>query len=99
MRKKRDIFARAIFQNESEPTGRSDAGDCRRRKREPNAFTETGELLVNVRFDRLIFFLRFRSLTPRFEPDKEKCAVGILGETEQTESDDAGGVLHAGRLA
>src|SRR5207247_1016252 len=97
--KKGDIVARAVFQNESETTGRSDAGDCRGRKCEPDAFAETGELFIYMRLDCLILFFRFRSFAPRFEPDKEKCAVGILGETQQAESNDAGGVLHTRRFA
>src|SRR5207245_9465668 len=99
LRKKGDIFARAVFQNESETTGRSDDGDCRGRKCEPDAFAETGELFIYMRLDCLILFFRFRSFAPRFEPDKEKCAVGILGETQQAESNDGGGVLHTRRFA
>src|SRR5437879_758639 len=93
LRKKGDVFAGAIFQYELESTGGAYAGDCRRRKSEGQAFGQTGELFVNVRLDGGVLFFRLDPFAPGLERDEEERTISILHETEQTESDDAGGVL------
>ena len=41
LREKRDVFARAVLQHESESTGGADAGNRRRRESKSDSFTET----------------------------------------------------------
>ena len=82
-----------------EPTGSPDAGDRRRRKSEGEAFGDTGELAVNVCLDGGVLFFRLGPFAPGLERDEEERAISILDETEQTEPDDAGGVLNARNFA
>src|SRR5207247_10994362 len=84
---------------ELESTGCAHARNRRRRKREGQTFRKPGELFVNVCFDGRVLFFRPGPFAPGFERDEEESAVSILHETEQTESDHAGGVLNAGNFA
>ena len=76
-----------------------DARNRRWREGKRDAFTETGEIFIQSRLDRVILFLRLRSFAPRLESDKEKRVVGVRDQAQQTKADDAGGVLHAGCFA
>ena len=58
-----------------------------------------GELFVNVRLDGGVLFFRLGPFAPGLERDEEEGAISILHETEQTESDNAGGVLDARNFA
>src|SRR4029077_11879833 len=51
------------------------------------------------RLDCVVLFLWPGSFAPRLESDKEKRVVGVVHDAQQTKTDDAGGVLHAGCLA
>ena len=94
LREKGDVFARRDLPSMNcESTGSADARNRRRRKGKGETFAEPGELFVQSRFDGGVLFLRLRPFAPGLEGDKEERAVSIVHQAEQTESDDAGGVL------
>src|SRR3954451_17389644 len=76
--KERDVPAGAIFEHESEATGRANSGNGGRWERESVSFGQPRQLPVQPVLNGFVSFLGLLALIPRFESDKEKRIVGAL---------------------
>src|SRR5262245_43655958 len=95
LRKKSDVFSRAILQYKGNTTGGTDSGNCRRRKCKRDAFTEARQFLRQMGLDCFVLFFGFLAFAPGFEVNEEKSAVSALHEAQQAKADDTRGVLDA----
>ena len=98
IRKKLDIFAGAVLQDKRDAASSADAGDRGWRETEDRPFRQLLEFLVQTCLDGLILFAPALALIPGFQRYPEERVIRSSDVAEQTETDDACGVLNSRRL-
>jgi hypothetical protein len=97
--KVRNIVTAPILEHKRETAGSADAGDGRRRKADGRPLWKFAQLLIKALLYGLQFLASRAAVRPRLQGDKKECVIARLNVTEQTESNDAGCVLHARHLS
>ena len=95
----RHVLTRPVFENKSESAGRADSGNRRRREIESDAFRKLAKFPVETLLDCLKLFLPRLSVTPFLQGYEEERVVGGTDKTEETESNNGGGVFNAWSLS
>ena len=91
---KRDVPSCPVFQHKLKTAGSAYSRDCRRRETEDSSFWKLAELLVQARLDLLKLFNPRFAVAPWLKSDEIEGVVTGPHKAEQTEANNARGVLH-----